>query len=95
MTQYLMKNSNKVQERYNSINFNSINVGVVWGVVMLIGCVVITGCGLSLKQFWKSWSLWNSPVVTNSIELIHELRNVHYFKRRFVLHAYSSSWSWG
>ena len=50
----LMKNSKKA---YNSINFNPINVGVVWGVVMLIGGVVNTGCGLSLKQFWKSWSL--------------------------------------
>ena len=26
-------------------------------MVMLIGDVVFTGCGLSLKQFWKSWSL--------------------------------------
>ena len=43
----------------NTHKFNSINVGVVWGIVMLIGGMVITGCGLSLKQSWKRWSQWS------------------------------------
>ena len=45
------------EELQESNWFYMINVGVVWGVAVLIGGVVITGCGLSLKQFWKSWSL--------------------------------------
>ena len=45
---------------------DSINVGVVWGMVILIGGVVIKGyrCGLSLKQFWKSWSLCYCITIT-------------------------------
>ena len=42
MTQYLMKNFQqgaRKQLHYCTIKFNSINVGVVWGVVMLIGGV--------------------------------------------------------
>ena len=31
MTQYLMKNSNKVQKSNCTVQFHSINVGVVWG----------------------------------------------------------------
>ena len=76
MTRYLMKNFKKATVLYNIkwlYKFNLINVGVVGGVAMIIGGGVITGCGLSLKQFWKSWSLCNRVVALYPVSVVERL----------------------